>query len=72
MKTQLAHTRLFNTLVLLVSLCVGASAQDNTPPQAYSAVAVGTGGAWAPNQSHLISASRSTRPMKKSKILRNW
>jgi hypothetical protein len=43
MKTQLVHTRLF-TLVLLVSLCVGASAQDNTPPQAYSAVAIGTGG----------------------------
>ena len=43
MKTQPAHIRPF-TLVLLVSLCVGTSAQDNTPPQAYSAVAIGTGG----------------------------
>jgi hypothetical protein len=43
MKTQPAHMRFF-TLVLLGSLCVGASAQDNTPPQAYSAVALGTGG----------------------------
>src|ERR1700744_966721 len=32
------------TLVLLVSLCVGASPRDNTPLQAYSGVAIGTGG----------------------------
>jgi hypothetical protein len=42
-KAQPAHILLF-TLVLLVSLCLGASAQDNTAPQAYSAVAIGTGG----------------------------
>ena len=43
MKTQRAHIRLF-TLALPVPLCLGTSAQDNTPPQGYSAVAIGTGG----------------------------
>ena len=43
MKRQPSHIPVF-TLVLLVSLCVGASGQDNPPPQAYSGVAVGTGG----------------------------
>jgi len=43
MKTQLSRIPLF-TLVLLVSLFLAASAQDSTPPQAYSGVAIGTGG----------------------------
>ena len=43
MKTGVYRIPLF-TLVLLVSLTVDAVAQDKTPPQAYSGVAVGTGG----------------------------
>jgi hypothetical protein len=43
MKTAVSRVPLF-TLVLLVSLTVDAVAQDNTPPQAYTGVAVGTGG----------------------------
>ena len=43
MKTNVSRIPLF-TLVLLVFLTVDAIAQDKTPPQAYSGVAVGTGG----------------------------
>jgi hypothetical protein len=43
MRAQRSYTSVF-TFVLVVSLCVGASAQDNAPPQGYSGVAVGTGG----------------------------
>jgi hypothetical protein len=43
MKTAVSRIPLF-TLVLLVSLTVDAVAQDQTPPQAYTGVAVGTGG----------------------------
>jgi hypothetical protein len=43
MKTAVSRIPLF-TLVLLVSLTVDAAAQDQTPPQAYTGVAVGTGG----------------------------
>jgi hypothetical protein len=43
MKTHLSHISLF-TLVLLVSFSLAAFAQDKTPPQAYSGVAIGTGG----------------------------
>jgi hypothetical protein len=43
MKTQLSRIPPF-TLVLLVSLFLAASAQDSTSPQAYSGVAIGTGG----------------------------
>jgi hypothetical protein len=43
MKKQLSHISLL-ALVLLVSFCVGASSRDETPPQAYSGVAIGTGG----------------------------
>jgi hypothetical protein len=43
MKTAVSRIPLF-TLVLLVSLTVDAFAQDQTPPQAYTGVAVGTGG----------------------------
>jgi hypothetical protein len=43
MKTAVSRVPLF-TLVLLVSLTVDAVAQDQTPPQAYTGVAVGTGG----------------------------
>jgi len=43
MKTAVSRISLF-TLVLLVSLTVDAVAQDQTPPEAYTGVAVGTGG----------------------------
>jgi hypothetical protein len=43
MKMQLSRIPLF-TSVLLVSLFLTASAQDNTAPQAYTGVAIGTGG----------------------------
>jgi hypothetical protein len=43
MKTALSRIPLL-TLVLLVTLTVDAVAQDQTPPQAYTGVAVGTGG----------------------------
>ncbi|HEY6253750.1 MAG TPA: hypothetical protein VI685_27660, partial [Candidatus Angelobacter sp.] len=43
MKIQISRLRLF-AVILLVSLALAVSAQDGTPPQAYSAVAVGTGG----------------------------
>ena len=43
MKTAVSRIPLF-TLVLFVSLTVDAVAQDQTPPQAYTGVAVGTGG----------------------------
>jgi hypothetical protein len=43
MKTAVSRIPLF-TLVLLVSLAVDAVAQDQTPPQAYTGVAMGTGG----------------------------
>jgi hypothetical protein len=43
MKTKLSRICLF-ALVLLVALSVEAIAQDKTPPQAYSGVAMGTGG----------------------------
>ncbi len=43
MKTELSRTPFF-TLVLLVSLSVAAVAQDKTPTEAYTGVAVGTGG----------------------------
>jgi hypothetical protein len=43
MKTAVSRIPLF-TLILLVSLTVHAVAQDQTPPQAYTGVAVGTGG----------------------------
>jgi hypothetical protein len=43
MKTAVSRVPLF-TLVLLVSLTVDAVAQDQTPPQAYNGVTVGTGG----------------------------
>jgi hypothetical protein len=43
MKTAVSRIPLF-TLVLLVSLTVDAVAQDQTSPQAYTGVAVGTGG----------------------------
>jgi hypothetical protein len=43
MKTAVSRIPLF-TLVLLVSLTVDAIAQDQTPPQAYTGVAMGTGG----------------------------
>jgi hypothetical protein len=43
MKTAVSRIPLF-TLVLLVSLTVDAVAQDQTPPQAYTGVAMGTGG----------------------------
>jgi hypothetical protein len=51
MKTKASHISLF-TLVLLISLCMGASAQDNTPPQAYSGVAIGTGGSVGGRSTH--------------------
>jgi hypothetical protein len=44
MKTRPFRIPLF-TLVLLVSLSLSASAQDKTPTEAYSGVAIGTGGA---------------------------
>jgi hypothetical protein len=43
MKTQLTRISLF-TLVLLVSLALAAFAQDKAGPEAYSGVAIGTGG----------------------------
>jgi hypothetical protein len=43
MKTAVSRVPLF-TLVLLVSLTVHALVQDQTPPQAYTGVAMGTGG----------------------------
>ena len=43
MKTNVSRIPL-STLVLLVFLTADAVAQDKTPPQAYSGVAVGTGG----------------------------
>ena len=43
MNTQLSRLALF-TLFLLVSLSLVASAQDKTLPEAYSGVAIGTGG----------------------------
>ena len=43
MKMQLSRIPYF-TLVLLVSFSLAASAQDKMPPQAYSGVAIGTGG----------------------------
>jgi hypothetical protein len=43
MKKQLSRISLL-TLVLLVSFCVGAAPRDNPPLQAYSGVAIGTGG----------------------------
>ena len=43
MKTDVSRIPLF-TLVVLASLIVDAVAQDNTPPQTYSAMAIGTGG----------------------------
>jgi hypothetical protein len=43
MKIQLSPIPYF-TLVLLVSFSLAASAQDKMPPQAYSGVAIGTGG----------------------------
>jgi hypothetical protein len=43
MKTNSSRIPLF-TLVLLVSFSLAAFAQDKTSPQAYSAVAIGTGG----------------------------
>jgi hypothetical protein len=43
MKLQLSRTP-YLTLVLLVSLSLATSAQDKMPPQAYSGVAIGTGG----------------------------
>jgi hypothetical protein len=42
-KMQLSRIPFF-TLVLIVSLSLAACAQDQQPPQAYSGVAVGTGG----------------------------
>ncbi len=43
MKTKLSRVPLF-ALVLLIALSVEAVAQNKTPPQAYSGVAIGTGG----------------------------
>jgi hypothetical protein len=43
MKAHLFRISLF-VVVLVVSLSLATSAQDKTPPEAYSAVAVGTGG----------------------------
>ena len=71
MKTQPAHIRLF-TLVLLVSSASGPPLRTTPPPQAYSAVAIKKAEAWAAKQSRLISASPSSQPMNKCKILRNW
>jgi hypothetical protein len=44
MNTQLSRIPLFTSVVLLVSLSLTASAQDKTRPEAYSGVAIGTGG----------------------------
>jgi len=43
MKMQVSHARLFAT-VLFVCFALPTYAQDKTPPQAFSGVAVGTGG----------------------------
>ena len=58
-------------LSLILSLAFVSSAQDKASAEAYSGTAIGTGGASAARPSSLIFASRSTRPMKRSRTSLN-